>query len=129
MVKFQFDKYKKILSYGIISLISFTSDFLISKWLFKLSFPIILSNSIGWISGAICHLVLSKYFVFQSKKKIGLSVILVYIFNLIFNNIIVLQLYNQNGLTFLICKTVATAILFFFNFFVLSRYFSIKLSV
>lgn len=116
------NKIRKLLIYGIITFFCFVIDYSISKLSFYIGSYIVISNSIGWIIGAISHYLLSKSIVFESKKKFNPIVLFLYLFNLLFNNLIVSLLYNSN-IEFLICKVIAASIIFISNFYILNIYF------
>lgn len=120
-------KYKKVFLYGLVSIFTFLIDTGISKLLLLLNLNILFSNTIGWISGAILHYVLSKILVFKTKSEFKFNIMLLYIFNLSINNLIVLVLHNI-GLAFFICKIVAIIVLFLFNYWFLEQYFRRKVA-
>ena len=131
--KEQYLKYKELINYLIIGVLTTALNYLIFAVLVNgLKLEMHLSNIIAWIVGVIFAYFTNKLFVFESKSfeiqvlgKEILSFGLARVFSLLLEEVILFLFVNKLGMEKLIIKLIANIIVIIVNY-ILSKFIIFK---
>jgi putative flippase GtrA len=112
----------------LASILATGIDFLVSILLFRIAgAPYMLASALGTITGGICHFLISRNWVFQSReKKWTIQVfryLMVWVGNLLLNLSVLFLLTRYLHMNFLLAKiVVAIGIAVFYNYVLQKRF-------
>jgi putative flippase GtrA len=111
----------KAFRYAVVGVVTFVIDFCVTSLLYGFA-PLLIANSIGFLSANIANFLLAHRWVFQHEwdhgrlVEIYVSVLGVSLIGLVLNNLVVWMLVAVTGLSLLIGKVAATAVVMVWNF-------------
>jgi putative flippase GtrA len=110
------------------SLLATGIDFTVSWLLFRIGgAPYLLAGALGTVTGGICHFLISRNWVFQSREKSWsgqvFRYLMVWLGNLGLNISVLFLLTRYAGMNFLLAKiVVAVGIAVFYNYVLQKRF-------
>jgi len=117
---------RKLIKYGIIGSTSFLIDLTVTYYLKEvLGLNKMVANTCGFCTGACYNFLFNKFWSFRSNNNIFREFIVFAMIALIglgLNSLVILFFNGVLDINFYICKVIAVAVVFFWNFSMNNRF-------
>ncbi|WP_407947282.1 GtrA family protein [Peptoniphilus faecalis] len=124
MIKKLLKKYERLIKYGLITIFITILDIAVGRIALKIGLNIVISNTLGVVTGSIFQYILTLKFAFKNaySKENFLIHVSTFLFGLLIANIVIKYAYNafllrfSEKLSFYIAKTLSIVSTFFITY-------------